>query len=69
MLSNTFIALFFLYQITRDKNKLDGSDVYILDLGLQLFQWNGTGSNKDERNKVIIFLSCFLELNIFYTMQ
>lgn len=36
-------------EIPRCKKNLDSTDVYILDLGLHLYQWNGTGSNKDER--------------------
>ncbi|XP_021344497.1 gelsolin-like protein 1, partial [Mizuhopecten yessoensis] len=39
-------------EIPRDKNKLDSTDVYILDLGLVIYQWNGKGSNKDERFQV-----------------
>ncbi|CAC5410343.1 GSN [Mytilus coruscus] len=39
-------------EVPRNKDRLDSGDVYILDLGLQIYQWNGSGSNKDERMKV-----------------
>lgn len=32
-------------------SSLDKSDVFILDLGLEIIQWNGETSNKDERFK------------------
>ncbi|BFZ10951.1 hypothetical protein BsWGS_13990 [Bradybaena similaris] len=38
-------------EVARNPDVLDKTDVYILDLGLQLWQWNGSGSNKDERFK------------------
>jgi hypothetical protein len=31
---------------------LNSGDVFILDLGLSVFQWNGKQSNVAERNKV-----------------
>ena len=34
------------------KKRLNSDDVFILDLGLKIFQWNGNGCNKDERFKV-----------------
>ena len=34
-----------------NKHCLDSSDVFILDLGLQLYQWNGKAGNKDEKFK------------------
>lgn len=39
-------------EIARCKSLLDNTDVYILDLGLYLYQWNGSGSNKEEKMKV-----------------
>ncbi|KAL4219351.1 hypothetical protein ACF0H5_021931 [Mactra antiquata] len=36
-------------EIPRCRDLLDSSDVYILDLGLKIYQWNGKSSNKDER--------------------
>ncbi|XP_013406832.1 gelsolin-like protein 2 [Lingula anatina] len=38
------------------KSLLSSGDVYILDLGLKLYQWNGSGSNKDERFKAVQYL-------------
>ncbi|XP_063437789.1 gelsolin-like protein 2 [Mytilus trossulus] len=40
-------------EVPRNKDLLDSGDVYILDLGLQIYQWNGSGSNKDERMKAM----------------
>ena len=39
-------------QIERNRSNLDNTDVYILDMGLKLYQWNGSGANKDEKHKV-----------------
>nr|ATE46283.1 actin-modulating protein EWAM-P4 [Lumbricus terrestris] len=36
--------------------RLKSDDVFILDLGRTLYQWNGTGSNKDERFKAMQYL-------------
>jgi gelsolin len=41
--------------LARSRVKFD--DVYILDLGLTLYQWNGSGSNKDERFKAMQYLN------------
>jgi len=38
-------------EIPRNKGLLDKTDVYILDLGLKLMQWNGSGANKEEKMK------------------
>jgi len=35
---------------------LNSGDVFILDLGLELYQWNGKESNKDERAKAVEFM-------------
>ncbi|XP_060587221.1 gelsolin-like protein 2 [Ruditapes philippinarum] len=43
-------------QIERNKGNLDNTDVYILDLGLKLYQWNGSGANKDEKHKAMQYL-------------
>ncbi|KAJ8301548.1 hypothetical protein KUTeg_020535 [Tegillarca granosa] len=40
-------------QIQCNKSKLDSTDVYILDKGLMIYQWNGKGANKDERFREI----------------
>lgn len=43
-------------EVTRNKRSLSSDDVFILDLGLTLYQWNGNGSNKDERMKAMQYL-------------
>lgn len=43
-------------QIARNRSLLDNTDVYILDLGLKLYQWNGSGSNKEEKMKALKYL-------------
>lgn len=40
-------------EIPRCKDLLDENDVYILDRGMMIYQWNGQGSNKDERFKAM----------------
>lgn len=37
--------------------RLKSDDVFILDLGRTLYQWNGSGSNKDERFKAMQYLA------------
>ena len=39
-----------------NKHCLDSSDVFILDLGLQIYQWNGSSGNKDERFRAAEYL-------------
>ena len=48
-------------EIRRNHGLLDNTDVYILDLGLKLYQWNGSGCNMQEKMKVhpTISLSSF----------
>ncbi|KAL3851789.1 hypothetical protein ACJMK2_015498 [Sinanodonta woodiana] len=43
-------------EVARSKSSLNPGDVFILDLGLRIFQWNGRGSNKDERFKAMQYL-------------
>ena len=43
-------------EIPLRRDKMNSGDVYILDLGLDIYQWNGSGSNKDERFKAMQFL-------------
>ncbi|XP_048739301.1 gelsolin-like protein 2 isoform X1 [Ostrea edulis] len=43
-------------QVPRAASRLDSGDVFILDLGLTIYQWNGRGSNKDERMKAMQYL-------------
>jgi len=38
--------------VPRIRSKLDTTDVFILDLGLTIYQWQGTDSNKDEKRFV-----------------
>ncbi|KAK6176075.1 hypothetical protein SNE40_014431 [Patella caerulea] len=40
-------------EIPRSRSRLDSNDVYIMDAGLNIYQWNGKGSNKDERFKAM----------------
>ena len=39
-----------------NKHSLDSSDVFILDLGLTIYQWNGKTCNKDEKFKAVQYL-------------
>lgn len=43
-------------EIARNRSLLDNTDVYILDLGLKLIQWNGSGANKEEKMKVVFYV-------------
>lgn len=43
-------------EVARCRDILDKTDVYILDLGLKLIQWNGSGSNKEEKMKAMLYL-------------
>lgn len=43
-------------QVALSSKLLDSSDVFILDLGLKLFQWNGSGANKEERFKAMQYM-------------
>jgi gelsolin len=43
-------------EVPLSKKSLDSSDVYILDLGLEIFQWNGKTCNKDEKFKAVQYL-------------
>ncbi|XP_062619979.1 gelsolin-like protein 2 isoform X1 [Saccostrea cucullata] len=43
-------------QVPRSASRLDSGDVFILDLGLTIYQWNGKGSNKDERINAMQYL-------------
>ncbi|OWF42510.1 gelsolin-like protein 2 isoform X2 [Mizuhopecten yessoensis] len=39
------------------RSSLNTNDVFILDLGREIYQWNGSDSSKDERFKAMSFLS------------
>lgn len=43
-------------EVALNKHCLDSSDVFILDLGLTIFQWNGKTANKDERLKAVQYV-------------
>lgn len=43
-------------QVALNPARLKSGDVFILDLGLMLYQWNGSESNKDERFKALQYL-------------
>ena len=47
---------YFSTQVPAKKAALDSSDVFILDKGLTLFQWNGKTCNKDEKFKAVQYL-------------
>ena len=40
-------------QVPASKSRLTPGDVFILDMGLTIYQWNGDGANPFEKNKVI----------------
>lgn len=44
-------------EVPRSRARIVSDDVFILDLGLQLYQWNGKNSNKDERFKAMQYLN------------
>ena len=43
-------------EVTFSRKSLDSSDVFILDLGLEIYQWNGKTCNKDEKFKAVQYL-------------
>jgi len=43
-------------QVPACKSRLDSGDVFMLDMGLTIYQWNGTGASMFERNKAMTFL-------------
>lgn len=49
----TYISL---AQVPCCRSRLNSDDVFILDQGTQLYQWNGTGCNKDEKFKAMQYL-------------
>ncbi|KAH9494944.1 hypothetical protein Btru_020853 [Bulinus truncatus] len=51
----------FVKEVSRHPKVLDKTDVYILDLGLKLLQWNGSGSNKDERFKAQRYMQAIVD--------
>ncbi|XP_071829544.1 gelsolin-like protein 2 [Apostichopus japonicus] len=43
-------------QVPLNRSKLNSGDVFILDLGLQIYQWNGAECNKDEKFKAVQYI-------------
>ena len=41
-----------LLQVPAAKSRLDPGDVFILDMGLKVYQWNGSGASVFEKQKV-----------------
>lgn len=39
-------------KVPLSKKRLNSDDVFILDLGKTIYQWNGKGGNKNEKFKV-----------------
>jgi len=46
---------------TVKKNKLDSNDVFILDVGPEVFTWVGKGATKEEKNKALGFAQQYLK--------
>jgi gelsolin len=44
-------------QVPASKSSLNSGDVYILDMGLKIYQWNGSGASVFEKNKAMEFLN------------
>ncbi|XP_022298235.2 gelsolin-like protein 2 [Crassostrea virginica] len=44
-------------EIPRMEKYIDDTDVYILDIGLQIYQYNGQGANKDERVRALQYVN------------
>ena len=39
-------------QVPAAKSRLNSGDVFILDMGVKVYQWNGSGASAFEKNKV-----------------
>ena len=53
-------------QVPRSKEYLKDDDVFILDMGTEIYQWNGRSCNKDEKFKVCVFsIKIHITLNHF----
>ncbi|XP_014772820.1 gelsolin-like protein 2 [Octopus bimaculoides] len=44
-------------EVAKNKDMLDSGDVFILDLGKTIYQWNGAQSNKDEKFKAAMYIN------------
>lgn len=49
-------------QVPLSSRLLDPGDVFILDLGLMIYQWNGVKSSKDERFKALDYIVKLIDL-------
>jgi gelsolin len=45
-----------LTEVTFSKQAIDSDDVFVLDMGKTVYQWNGNGANKDERFQASLYL-------------
>lgn len=43
-------------EVSLNRRNLNSGDVFILDLGLSIFQWNGLNCNKDEKFKALQYI-------------
>lgn len=43
-------------EVPRRRSRLDSTDVFLLDVGKVIYQWNGAGSNKNERFKAMMVM-------------
>jgi len=48
------------FEVPLERDSLNSGDVFILDTGLTLYQWNGTKSNPFERNKAAALLEAIV---------
>jgi gelsolin len=46
-------------QVPAAKSRLNSGDVFILDMGLTIYQWNGSGASAFEKNKAVQFMNNF----------
>jgi len=46
-------------QVPASRSRLQSGDVFILDMGLKVYQWNGSSASVFEKHKVIIHFSTF----------
>lgn len=44
-------------EVAKNKDMLNSGDVFILDLGKTIYQWNGKTSNKDEKFKAAMYIN------------
>jgi gelsolin len=44
-------------QVPAARTRLDSGDVFILDLGMTVYQWNGSGASVFERQKAMVYMN------------